>query len=814
MASNHKIILVGGGTAGHVLPLLAVAENLKKKESRVKYYYLGSGQNLEKKEVSKRRIKYIKILGGKWRRNLDIFVFIRNIFDLAKTFIGFVQSVFLLLQIKPAVILSKGGFVCVPVSLAAGILKIPLIIHESDLQLGLANKIALRFASRIATAFPIIMYSGLVQKKAFYSGIPLREDFVNSKYKISNDHILITGGSLGARRLNEIFFAIGEELLKKHKVVHITGKEGYKLAASYRESLPRNLKSKYQIFDYTADMAKLVSSAKLIISRAGASSIFEIGSFAKKAILVPIEEAVTPHQRNNALILKEAGFVEVFDQNQNPSKLLKLVEKVLHGKNNTGALSFKCSADLIADTVLEQIEKQKLNDYRNIFMVGVEGVSMKGLKYIFERMGKKVTGSDAKTGGHLKENITDDLDLVVYSSAITKASKGYLEVKEALNKKIPIMKRSEAIGLLMKGKNGISVSGMHGKTTISLLLARIFELDSREPTYLIGAPSTKRNPSFEYGRGKDFIAEACEYDDSFLNFSTSSAIISNIEREHLDYFNGGLDQIKEHFVKFCQTIRPGGVLVYCIDDVNTLAVVRGLEPYLKDKNISLYSYGFAPGADFRIRKYKIENNLVTFDIKYRSNKFFAITGVAGEHFALNVTAAFALSFYSGVDPRISLAAIANFKGAKRRMEFVARAKGASFYDDYGHHPTEIRATTKAFFQMFKKARKILIYEPHQQKRFDSLYNDFYKVFEKTNFDLIGILPVHKVEGRDSRTGETTQNLVKKLNRDSTKFVFLKDYPDAVKFLENNLKKGDIVVTMGATDVYKVTEIFLRGLKYE
>lgn len=814
MVLNHKIILVGGGTAGHVLPLLAVAENLRKKENNIKFYYLGSGQSLEKKEVSKSKIKYIKILSGKWRRNLGIFVFIRNIYDLIKVLIGLFQCVFLLLQIKPAVILSKGGFVCVPASIAAGILKIPLIIHESDLQIGLANKIALRFASRIGTAFPITMYSDLVQKKAFYSGIPLREDFVNSRYKISNDHILITGGSLGARRLNEIFFAIGEELLKKHKVVHITGKEGYELAASFRESLPRNLRIKYEVIDYTSQMAKLISSAKLVISRAGASSIFEIGSFGKKAILVPIEENVAPHQKYNAFVLKKAGFVEVFDQNQNPTKLLKLIESILRDRNITVALSFRSSADLIADTVLDEIEKQRLKDYKNIFMVGVEGVSMRGLRFIFEKMGKRVTGSDAKTGGHSKDNITDDLDLVVYSSAITKKSKGYVEIEEALKKKISIMKRSQAIGLLMKGKNGISISGMHGKTTISLLLARIFGLDNWDPTYLVGASSTKHNPAFDYGKGKDFIAEACEYDDSFLDFSTSGAIISNIEREHLDYFKGGLEQIKEHFIRFCNTIKPGGALVYCADDANTLTVVKNVERNLKNKNISIYSYGFFSNADYKIKDYKMENGLATYNIKFRSEKYSVMTGAMGEHFALNATGAFALSCHFGVNPRVSLAAIAEFKGAKRRMEFVARAKGSSFYDDYGHHPTEIQATTKAFSQMFKKVRKILIYEPHQQKRFNDLYNDFYNVFKKLDFDLVGILPVYRVEGRDSQTGETTNNLVKKLNQHSNKYVFLKDYPDAVKFLENNLKKGDIVVTMGATDVYKVTEIFLRGLKYE
>lgn len=814
MALNHKVVFVGGGTAGHVLPLLAVAQDLKNKMPQVRLYYFGSGQPLEKSEVSGQRIKYFKIQSGKWRRNLGVFILLRNAFDLIKTSFGLFQSIYLLVQIRPSVVVSKGGFVSVPVSIASGILRIPLIIHESDLQMGLANRVALRFASRVGTAFPVTMYSRAVQRKAFYSGVPLRKEFVRPRCKISNEHILIMGGSLGARKLNELVFAIGEKLLSRHKVVHITGKAGYEAALKYRESLPKGIKARYRVFDYSSDMAKLISSAKLVISRAGASSIFEIGSFGKRAILVPIEESVAPHQKYNAHILKKAGFVEVFEQDQDAEKLLALVEKSLKGKPGTASLSFKYSSRLMADEIIEQIERRRLDRYGNIFLVGVEGVSMKGLKYIFEKMGKRVSGSDAKAGGHSRSNITDDLDLVVYSSAVSKRSEGYVEIEEAIKKRIPTMKRSEAIGIMMKGRNGISVSGMHGKTTISLLLARIFELDGRRPTYLVGAPNAKSNPAFEYGPGKDFVAEACEYDDSFLDFTTSSAIISNIEREHLDYFKGGLEEIKKHFVMFCNTIKPGGALLYCIDDKNTVAVTGRARPLLVDKNISMISYGFSPKADFKIVGYKIENGLAKFSIRHGSHAYSVITSIVGRHFAKNATAAFALSVHHGVGTRTALAAIAEFTGAKRRMEFVSRTNGMSFYDDYGHHPTEIAVTTEAFSQMYPKARKVLIYEPHQQNRFNDLYDDFFNVFAKTKFDIVGILPVHRVEGRDSKTGKTSRDLVKKLAQGGRGFVFLDSYRSGVRFFHDNLKKGDIVVTMGATDVYKITEQYLRGLKYE
>lgn len=814
MKLNKKIVFVGGGSAGHVLPLLSVAKKIKQKEAKLDFFYFGSGNIFERKEIASERIKYYKILSGKWRKNLIFLVFIRNIFDLFKVGLGFFQSIYLLVKTKPDVIFSKGGFVSVPVAFAAGLLGIPLIIHESDICLGLANRISLKFSVKIATAFPLFFYSREVQKKGFYAGVPLREQFLNNRYKLSDEYVLFTGGSLGAERLNEIFYSIGQQILEEHKVVHLTGRNGYDKAKAYRESLPKNLKSKYTIIDYSQGMAKLISSAKLVISRAGASSIFEIASFSKRAIFVPIDEEVASHQLYNAKLLKKVGLSEIFIQDEEPKKLLGLIEKMLRSNQNLASLSFKLSAELIAEEILDFLKKEAfLSKIHKVFLIGSGGVSMKGLRYLFEKLDKTVVGSDIRKGGHSRDNITDDLDLVIYSSAITKDSPGYVEAEQAIKKNIPVLKRSGAIGELMKTKNSIAVSGMHGKTTISLLLARIFETDGRLPTYLVGAPYSKDNPSYELGRGEDFIAEACEYDDSFLDFAENVAVISNIEEEHLDYFRGGIAQIKEHFVSFCKNIKPGGALIYCFDDINTRDVVRKVERLMSDRNISLYSYGFEKGSDYRLSNYDSNGGLMSFCVRFKDKSYTVFSQIAGEHFALNATAAMAVCSHCNIDPRVTLSAIANYRGGKRRMELVARQNEVSFYDDYAHHPTEISATARAFEQMFPKSRKILIYEPHQQKRFNDFYKRFLDSFKSSKFDLVGVLPVFRVVGRDARRGRSSQDLVKDLRKINSKYYFLKDYNHAVRFLDDNLKKNDIVVTMGATDVYKIIDKYLKNKKY-
>lgn len=809
-----KIILVGGGSAGHVLPLLSVAQQIRKQDKNSYFYYLGSGSSLERAEVRSLKISYYKVLSGKWRRNISFSVLLRNLFDLSKVFLGLFQSFYLIAKIRPDIIFSKGGFVSVPVSLVAGLMRIPLVLHESDASLGLANSISLRFASRIATAFPVSFYAKKVRAKGFYAGVPLRQQFTINKYKVSDDYILFMGGSLGAERLNNIFYSIGEKLLKKHKVVHLTGRNGYEKAKSYKESLPSGLRPKYTPIDYTQDVAKLISSAKLVVSRAGASSIFEIAAFSKKAILIPIDAAVAPHQLYNAKVLKDTGLAELFMQDEDPEKLPLLISKVIKSNLSLGPLSFKKSSEVLAEEILDFLDKRNfLSKIKKIFLVGVNGVSMKGLKHIFEKLGKTVVGSDVKTGGHSKDNITDDLDLVVYSSAITKNSPGYIELEEAHKKKIPTAKRSQVIGKLMQATNGISVSGMHGKTTISLLLARIFEADGLLPTYLVGAPYSSDRPSYRLGQGSDFVSEACEYDDSFLDFSTRIAIISNIEREHLDYFKGGISQIKKHFIQFCRQVKPGGAIVYCADDHNTCDVIKKARGYIDHSNISLYSYGFKKGADFRVKKYRVGAGLSSFDIKFKDEALSVATHIIGRHFALNVAAVLATCIHRGVDIETALAVIADYRGAKRRMEFVARVNDASFYDDYAHHPTEISVTLKAFEEMFPNSRKILIYEPHQQKRFNDFYNDFKQSFRNSDFDIIGILPVCKIIGRDESQKKSSFNLVSDLRKFDDKYYFLKNYTQAVKFLDDNLKKNDIVVTMGATDVYRIIDNYINSKKY-
>jgi len=800
---TRKIVLVGGSTAGHILPLLSVYKELEK--NNYEFLYIGSSSKMEDQLLSGYNIKREKILCGKLRRDSSIVSILKNIFDFFLIIIGTIQSFFILASFKPDLVFTKSSYISVPTVLAARALSIPSVIHESDITAGLATRVCARFAHAIFTAFPAGLFPRLVKKKAIHTGLPIREEFENSK-DLSDDYILITGGSLGARELNSRMLEVIPRLLEHQRIVHLTGKADFAEISKLKNSMPEKLRKNYELTAFSDDMPRLMRGAKLIISRAGATSIFEIASLGKKLLLVPITSGIASHQVDNAIFLKELNMAEIVMPDDNSSKLLTKINNLIKGKppEDIKSLFFPNSAKYIAELIDDFIDFYSLKKLKNIFMIGLGGVSMKGIAEILKKLGISVRGSDLKSGGHSKDNINLSYDLIVYSSAASKASQAKPEHEQAERLNIRSIKRSKMIGWLMKGFRGISISGMHGKTSVTALVARLFEQSKLDPSYLIGAPSSGASKSSHLGSGIDFICEACEYDGSFLDFKTKIAVITNIEEEHLDYFKGGIKQIIDEFSRFVCSISPGGALIYCEDDKNVKKVIEKTSGYLKQNKIELISYGFAKETLSRVSDYKVEAGLASFkinDLEFSSDKI-------GKFFALNCAAMYSVGKFLGLSDQDALLTVENFKGAARRFEFLGERKGVKVYDDYAHHPTEIEQTLKALSEKFPKSRKIVIFEPHQQKRFNDFFDEFVRVFSQNNIDYIGVLPVYRVAGRDDQESKSIDNLIKKIN--NPKIIPLKDYNEATNFVEENLKNGDILMTMGATDVYKIARNFLNN----
>jgi UDP-N-acetylmuramate--alanine ligase len=569
----------------------------------------------------------------------------------------------------------------------------------------------------------------------------------------------------------------------------------------------------YEVIEFSSDMANLIARAKLVISRPGASSIFEIASIGKSAIFIPISPLVTAHQAVNAAYLEKNGYAKVFSQDKKSSVLLKMIQSSLAEKDTSiSKLGFPLSGEKISQIILDEIQAIKFKkNVKKVHLIGIGGVSMSAIGKLLTQIKITVSGSDIRLGGHQEENVSIDTDLVAFSSAAGESSKAKPEHIRARQLEIPILRRAQLISEIAGNKSIIAVSGMHGKTTISSLISRMLEKSGYNPSFLIGAQSTPANPTAHIGHGEHFVIEACEYDDSFLDLAPEIALISNIEREHLDYFKGGLTQIKEHFGLFVSRIRPGGALVYCYDSQSVRDVIKDCQGLISSRNISVFSYGTDRECDFYLNKYSVSGGRAKFAIKNKKlgETEFA-SQITGEHFALNVAGALAVGAYLGLSSSPIASVAQTFQGANRRFNFVGKTNsGALVYDDYGHHPTELMYTLRALSEKFPKEEKTVVFQPHQQSRFNEFYGDFEKVFSDLDEINIILLPVFRVEGRDERASHSSAELVEKLSK-TKQAKYFQTYSQASDYLENQLHSGDIVITIGATSVNKVGENLIKN----
>lgn len=353
----RKIILTGGGTAGHISPIVALIEILKK-NSRINYLYVGSRSGQEKEIAKEKEIKFYGIFVGK-RRN---YISFSNILDLFKTLIGLIQSYFLLKNFKPDVIFAKGGYVTFPILFWAKRFNIPVVIHESDLKMGRANLWASHFARKICLGFPLNYYEEkLPMQKMVYTGIPISRDFIiNSDVKNERPHLLVTGGSQGSQKINEIILEIARELINKYEVFHLCGQKNYEELKSKISDEHKNDKfsaENYHLIDFSSEMPRLMSEADLIISRAGASTLAEISALGKAAILIPLPSAHLDHQTKNAQIYADKNAaVLLSEKGLTASSLLSIINNLMEDSNLRNLIAHHAKEFAVENSAQEIID--------------------------------------------------------------------------------------------------------------------------------------------------------------------------------------------------------------------------------------------------------------------------------------------------------------------------------------------------------------------------------------------------------------------------------------------------------------------------
>jgi len=459
---------------------------------------------------------------------------------------------------------------------------------------------------------------------------------------------------------------------------------------------------------------------------------------------------------------------------------------------------------------------------KRFHFIGAGGVGMSGLAQLLIRHCGVVAGSDQTASdvteklcemgadikiGHNEKNLSTETDAVVISAAIKEDN---TELKQARKKGLKIYKYAQMLGELSNRYDGIAISGTHGKSTTSGWLIYLLKQAGVDPNFIIGAEITQLGSSSGVGDGKYFVAEACEYDRSFLNLKPKIACILNIEADHLDYYKDEAE-IVEAFEEFARGIKPNGVLIANGRDTNVAKVIDSC--FRRNDNcIRCETFGLDENCNFYAQNLQLNNGLYTFDI-YHNGKLLGAAKIAlpGKHNVLNALAVTAMAVNGGLPAQQILQLLPGFTGVERRLMLKGQVGQITILDDYAHHPTEIRASLAAMRQRYQPKRIWCIFQPHQYSRTRFLLDDFAESFKLAD---ITIVPeIYFVRDSQAEKKEiNAQMLVEQMRTNGTEAVFIDGFEGICDYLKKKVSAGDLVVTMGAGDIWKVADEYIQWLR--
>ena len=437
---------------------------------------------------------------------------------------------------------------------------------------------------------------------------------------------------------------------------------------------------------------------------------------------------------------------------------------------------------------------------KRVHLVGIGGVSMRPLGLVLQGMGLIVSGSDMNASvstdeliahgirvdiGHRAENVIG-ADCVIRTAAVHNDNP---EIAGARAAGIPVFERAQAWGIIMKAyQNAICISGTHGKTTTTSMVAHILMAAQKDPTVMIGGYLPLLHAGHRVGQGDTILLESCEYCDSFLNFFPSLAVILNIEADHLDYFKDLYD-VEKSFRKFAE-LSTNGILANG-DDRNTVDTLQGLE---------YVSFGFGEGN--RVHASNVSNDWRRFDVICDGEKYshFELP-VHGQHNAINALAAAGVAWMMGIPGEAAAEGLATFHGAGRRMEYKGQFNGADIYDDYAHHPGELAATINAVKTMGYK-RIVFAFQPHTYTRTHALFDDFVEQLQKP--DVLVLAEIYAARERNT-IGISSRDLLDKVGTG----YYCATLPEVTEKLKELAQPGDVILTVGAGDIYRAGEALIK-----
>lgn len=815
-----RIMCSAGGTLGHINPMLATVNKIKEIDKDAKIALIGSIGGMEEKVFSIEYERYfINKIPFPRKLSLDILLFIPRQIK-AVLYLCSVMKKF-----KPMVVLGFGGFVSAPTYIAAKLQGIDIIVHEQNAKAGLANILGGFFAKKIALTTNNTKRMPF-KKKTVLTGMPLKKEYDGQNETLRQftkkkniKTIVITGGSLGAQKINDTCAQVFSKLLNsdlenKFEVYHLCGKSKTK----YVKDIIKN--NNYHILESTDRMHELLDIADLVISRSGASITAEITAKKVCAIYIPLsigngeQKLNIKHlvDDNKALMIEEKDLscnmlldllIDFIKSNPNSDNIWSTMKNNLQNSNELD------SSTLLAKEVLSLI---------NLYLIGIGGAGMSVLANILKSKGFCVLGSDKnKTpftdilekqnikvfSDQSGKNISKSIDAIIFSTAIKNDN---LEVVRARKLGISVIHRSIALNSIM-GEKSVLIAGSHGKTTTTAMTVHILKSLNINPSYAIGGAilDSKTNEKIsgsDVGNADIFVAEADESDKSFLNYSPMVAVINNIDPDHLDNYKNE-DDFYENFYKFTQLASKK--IVVCSDDKGVKKML--LDYFLKKNN--LITVGLDQSNNFVISNVLQKDfSTLSFDLfDKEKNKTTTINVRAtGEYNAINAAMSLVSLIQYGLKIDDMKDCLSNFCGVKRRFEtrkIDVGGKNILLIDDYAHHPTEVRKLLEAVIQLrdrFMQDSKILVlFQPHLYSRTQDFAQDFANSLALADFCIVTGVYAARESFRNDINGQTISvNFQNKQTHFSIENKF-----DAAKKIEQIAKNNDIVLTVGAGDIDEV-----------
>ena len=449
----------------------------------------------------------------------------------------------------------------------------------------------------------------------------------------------------------------------------------------------------------------------------------------------------------------------------------------------------------------------------HIHFVGIGGIGMSGIAELLLNLGYKVSGSDTSSSditrrleslggiifqGHSAEQI-HGADVVVTSSAIGPDNP---EVAAAGQGSIPVIPRAEMLAELMRLKYSVAIAGAHGKTSTTSIVASVLGKGGLDPTIVIGGKLKSIDSNALLGEGDYIVAEADESDGSFLKISPTIAVVTNIDREHLDFYQD-LNAIKEVFLSFIDKIPFYGLAVLCLDDEPIQDIIPNIQKRFT-------TYGMSTQADFQAKDVVFEGLKSRFHVHHLGVRLGEIVlNLPGIHNVYNALAAIVVGIELDIPFGVIKSALQTAEGVQRRLEIKGENKGVTVVDDYGHHPTEVRVTLQAVRESWPDRRVVVVFQPHRYTRTQALFDDFTRAFYQS--DLLVVLPIYAA-GEKKIKGVEGHTLFEGIrSHGHREVVYMQDFETAVSHLKKVLTQNDILLTLGAGDVWKVGEMILKEL---